>query len=214
MTGLSAPIVVFSGVISTPWPGRAPSAIRKALCVGQQRLTPTGLQSDAQADLEAHGGTEKALHHYPAEHYANWRAQLGENARFAPGGFGENISTAGMTEEQISIGDIFAVGSARVQVSQGRQPCWKLAAHTGEDRVAYLMRKTLRTGWYLRVLEEGHVSTGDKITLIERAPEARTVQEVTRALFDPRLEPGEAAALAGIETLSARWRKRFAERAR
>ena len=209
---ISASFTLFAGQVSTPWPNKAPSAIAKSKCVGRTRLTKTGLVNDAQADLNAHGGMEKALHHYPADHYFAWRAELGENTRFRPGGFGENISTRGLTEEDVCIGDIFSLGTARVQISQGRQPCWKLSAHTGEDRMAYLVRRTLRTGWYYRVLEEGHLTPGENITLIDRDPRARTVKEVTRAFFHPRLDPGTARELAEIETLFPGWRKSFAER--
>lgn len=211
--GVTASLSLFAGQVSTPWADKAPSAIGKSPCADRVRLTKTGLVVDAQADLEAHGGFEKALHHYPADHYTAWSADLGKNKRFRPGGFGENISTHGITEEDVCIGDVFSIGSARVQINQGRQPCWKLAAHTGEDRMAYLVRKTLRTGWYYRVLEEGDVATGDSIALLERDPTGHTVKEVTQAFFNPRLDPDTARKFAAIETLFPGWRDSFVERA-
>ncbi len=206
-------VTLFAGQVATPWPGKAQSAIGKSECAERQYLTKTGFAEDFQADLVAHGGPEKALHHYASDHYALWREDLGDNARFVPGGFGENISTLGLTEADVCIGDVFALGTARVQVSQGRQPCWKLAAHTGEDRMAYLVRKTLRTGWYYRVLEEGEVSPGDAMILMDRAPDAYTVKDVTRAYFDRRLDREEARSLAAIATLYLGWRRVFADRA-
>lgn len=212
--GVTAPISLFVGQVATPWPGKAPSAIHKVKYTGKIRLTKTGLAKDSQADLEAHGGTEKALHHYPSDHYAAWAAELGDNIRFQAGGFGENVSTQGLTEEDVCIGDVFSIGAARVQISQGRQPCWKLSAHTGEDRMAYLVRKSLRTGWYYRVLEEGDVASGDALTLVDRAPKGHTVKEVTEAFFNPRLDPNTARQFAKIDTLFSGWRDSFAERAR
>ncbi len=211
--GVSASISVFAGQVATHWPDKAPSAIGKTEFKGKVRLTKTGLANDAQADLEAHGGFEKALHHYPADHYPTWTDELGHNTRFQAGGFGENVSTHGLTEDDVCIGDVFSIGTARIQISQGRQPCWKLSAHTGEDRMAYLVRKTLRTGWYYRVLEEGEVATGDKITLIDRASDAHSVKTVTEAYFNPRLDPDTARELAEIETLFSGWRDSFLDRA-
>lgn len=208
-----AEISLFAGKAVARWPGKAPSAIGKSKCSAPSRLTRTGLAADEQADLKAHGGFEKALYHYPADHYSAWKAELGENARFQPGGFGENISTLGMSEADVCIGDIFSLGTARIQISQGRQPCWKLTAHTGEDRLAYLVRKTLRTGWYYRVLEEGDVTPGDALHLIERLPNAFSVRDVTAAFFNPRLDPAKARALSEIAELFVDWRKTFASRA-
>ncbi len=211
---LIASLSLFAGDVASPWPGKAPSAIDKSKCAGRVYLTKTGLASDQQADLIAHGGHEKALHHYPEDHYSVWSTELGTNTRFQSGGFGENISTQGIIEDDVCIGDVFSIGTARVQISQGRQPCWKLSAHTGEDRMAYLVRKTLRTGWYYRVLEEGEIATGDEMSLLDRPPNAYTVKEVARAFFDPRLDPETARTFAAIETLFTGWRDSFAERAK
>jgi len=209
----AATVTLFAGSVATPWPGKAPSAIAKVACSGALYLTKTGFTGDEQADLEAHGGLEKAVNHYPADHYPEWTHDLGPNPQFQPGGFGENISTVGLSEDDVCIGDVYQVGAAQVQVSQGRQPCWKLAAHTGEERMAYLVRKSVRTGWYYRVLQEGEVATGDQIALLHRDAVARTVKAVTRAFFDPRLDSAEAAHLADLEALFSGWRDSFAERA-
>ena len=92
-------------------------------------LTKTGFKTDQQADLKVHGGLEKAVHHYAADHYSAWRQEVDDEPDiFKPGGFGENISTIGMTENTLCIGDVFRMGTALVQISQGRQPCWKLNA--------------------------------------------------------------------------------------
>ena len=103
------------------------TGIFKAAAGGPVRLTPTGLEGDEQADLRHHGGVDKALHHYPVEHYAVMAQAWPQCAAMLVAGvLGENISTFGMTEHEVCIGDIFRLGGARVQVSQPRSPCWKI----------------------------------------------------------------------------------------
>ena len=109
-------------------PHGEPSGIDKQPVSGALTAGPTGLAGDRQADLRHHGGPDKAIHHYPAEHYLAWQA-TGlplDPARLQPGGFGENISTTGLTEQTVCIGDVFRAGSIVLQVAQARQPCWKL----------------------------------------------------------------------------------------
>ncbi|MDN2582025.1 MOSC domain-containing protein [Aquibium sp. ELW1220] len=207
---LSATIdALFIGTVEERWPGRPPSAIGKRRTSERLEIGPTGFPRDAQADLAVHGGREKAIHHYPGDHYAAWRAELGRDDLVA-GGFGENVSTVGLTEETLCIGDVLSFGGATVQVSQGRQPCWKLAAHTAEERMAYLFQKTGRTGWYYRVLEPGHVAEGDTIRLVERPRPGWTVKRVTLARLSRRVEPADAAFLADMPELYAGWREAFA----
>jgi MOSC domain-containing protein YiiM len=210
---LSATIeALFIGMVEDRWPGRPPSAIGKRRTMERLEIGPTGFVRDRQADLEAHGGPEKAIHHYPGDHYPAWRGELGRDD-LVPGGFGENLSTLGLTEETLCIGDVLSLGTATVQVSQGRQPCWKVAAHTGEERMAYLFQKTGRTGWYYRVLEPGHVAPGDGIALVERRCPGWTVKRVTQARLTRRIEPGDAAVLADMAELYAGWREAFARMA-
>lgn len=205
---------LFTGRAAEHWPGKAPSAIRKSLVDGPLTVTLTGLEGDEQADLSAHGGPEKAIHHYPADSYPLWQAELGPPAdAFGPGHFGENISTTGWTEDDVSIGDVFRLGSARIQICQGRQPCWKLVEQTGIDQMAFLVRKTARTGWYYRVLEEGTVGPQDSIARESRESPEWTVRRVTTAFFDRRLDPSIARDIAQLPALSADWRAPFLDRA-
>ena len=192
------------------WAGKPASAIDKRLVEIAQVLGLNGFADDEQADLSVHGGLEKAVHHYAADHYCKWRSELGEPAvGFAPGGFGENISTEGITEADICIGDVLALGSAIVEVSQGRQPCWKLNAHTGVPSMAALFQKTVRTGWYYRVLEAGEVRIGDTIRRLECPNPGWSVERVTRARLDPRLDPQLAATLADLPRLASGWADAF-----
>ncbi|MCK8464045.1 MOSC domain-containing protein [Aliiroseovarius sp. S1339] len=204
---------LFVGPARNRWPGKPASAIAKTAIKGPQSLTLTGFKKDQQADLAVHGGPEKAVHHYAADHYADWQAEglIAPNTR--PAAFGENISTTGLREDSAFIGDIFRLGTAIVQISQGRQPCWKLNLHTGQDRMAHLFQKTLRTGWYYRVLEAGHVCQGDQIQLIERVQPKWTVAAVTDARLTKHIAQNDAKELAELSELALGWRKAFSRMA-
>ena len=219
MPSLDIPVTeIFVGQVQNCWAGRPPSAIGKVPVPGPRTVTKLGLRGDTQADLEVHGGVGKAIHHYPADHYPVWRAELSgtidaASPRFQPGGFGENLTTLGLTEDMVCIGDVFRWGTATIQVSQGRQPCWKLTAHTGVKQMAYLVQKTLRTGWYYRVLIEGEAAPGQHLTLEERPHPGFPIARVTGARFSASLKPAEAFEFAGLEGLDPGWRETFRNRA-
>lgn len=204
---------VFAGTVTERWPGKPPLAIVKHPVLERASIAMDGLTVDYQADLTVHGGPDKALHHYPADHYAAWRAELGR-MDLLPGSFGENLTTTGLTEKTVCIGDIFSLGTARVQVSQGRQPCWKLNAHTGEGRMAYLFQKTGRTGWYYRVLLSGSVAPGDTIALIDGPHPDWSVEQVTAARLTRKVNADDSAVLAIMPELAAGWRAAFEKMAR
>lgn len=146
-----------------------PSAIGKLPVADAIAVGAMGLAGDEQADRTVHGGIDKAIHHYPADHYDWWRGYLGDAPLLdAPGAFGENISTAGLDEENVFLGDRFRLGTALVEVTQARQPCWKLDHRFQTKGVMAQVVKTRRTGWYYRVLEPGHVRAGDTLDLVER----------------------------------------------
>ncbi|GAB3397073.1 MOSC domain-containing protein YiiM [Amycolatopsis echigonensis] len=150
------------------------SAIRKTrVDAPELALSELNLNGDRQADLTVHGGPDKAVYVYPAEHYPSW---TGEGYDVAHGDFGENLSVRGMLEDETRIGDVWAWGDAIVQVSQPRNPCFKLAMRTGRKDVVPAMISTGRCGWYLRVLRPGTVPTAGPLDLIERAEEP-TVSE-------------------------------------
>ena len=205
---------LFIGQVQDRWQGRPPSAIAKQDTSGPLDLIKTGFVGDAQADLKVHGGFEKAVHHYPADHYTRWTSELGARPTFAPGGFGENISTLGLDETQVCVGDTFRLGTATVQISQGRQPCWKLSAHTQVERMAYLVQKTALTGWYYRVLEDGVVQRGDTLIQLDRPHPDWSVKRVTCARFDPKLDVATAEALSELRFLNEGWRTAFLKKAK
>lgn len=211
---LSAEITgVYLGSVQAHWPDKPPSAIAKQRASGRHRVTADGIQGDAQADLTVHGGADKAIHHYAFDHYASWQAEGCLPTGTAAAAFGENISSCGLTEQTLCIGDILRLGSAVVQISQGRQPCWKLGLHCNNSRMPYLFQKTGRTGWYYRVVEAGDLGAGDQITLIERRHPGWSVERVTRARLTRRVTPQEAAALSQLADLAEGWRQAFARMA-
>ena len=204
---------LFVGSVKQRWPGRDPSAIGKTAASGFLDLDWDGFTQDSQADLSVHGGADKAVHHYAADHYSNWQSEKpGLLQKLAPGGFGENLSTFGITEKDVCIGDVFRFGTARIQISQGRQPCWKLNMHLEDDTMAGQFQKTGRTGWYYRVLEKGLVKVGDMLNLLDRPNPEWPVDTVISARFNPRLSIEKATALAHLDDLAENWRQAFAKK--
>lgn len=166
------------------------SGIAKAPRQEALAVTTLGLAGDEQGDLRVHGGVEKAIHHYPREHYAAWLAELGEHPLLMqPGAFGENFSTTGWTEDDVCLGDLIRVGSALLQVSQGRMPCWKLSDRFGVANLALRVQQSGRTGWYYRVLQEGVVGVGDRLQVVERTHVDWSLSRLSAVLFDKRVEP-------------------------
>lgn len=214
---------LFVGRAERRWPGRPASAIGKRPVAADEApliLETEGFLLDEQADPRVHGGPDKAVHHYAAGHYAAWRAEFPRlAARLVPGGFGENLSTGAggadgepWDETSVCIGDVFELGTALVQVTQGRQPCWKLNAHLGEPRMAARFQETGRTGWYHRVLRPGRVAIGDVMRLVERRHADWPLARLIAARFAPRLDPVEAAEAAALAVLAPGWRQAFARK--
>jgi MOSC domain-containing protein YiiM len=190
------------------------SSIYKAPLAGPWRVTRLGLEGDAQADPENHGGEDMALHHYPRDHYPAWIAEttaLAAHLAEAPA-FGENISTLGLTEADICIGDSMRVGGVILQVSQGRQPCWKLNAKFHRADVASRVQKSGRTGWYYRVLKEGIIVKGDPFELVDRPHPQWPLSRIIELLYQRTKAYDELAALAELPELAAKWRKLAAQR--
>jgi MOSC domain-containing protein YiiM len=129
---------------------------------GRVRVSKLNLQGDEQADLEVHGGTDKAVYAYPSEHYAFWRKEL-PGMVLPWGAFGENLTTEGLLEDGLHIGDRFRAGSAEFIVTQPRMPCYKLAIRFNRPDMVKRFMKSGRTGFYLAVLKEGEIGAGDAI---------------------------------------------------
>jgi MOSC domain-containing protein YiiM len=192
--------------------GRWTSAIFKNAVAGRLYLGRLNLIGDRQADLENHGGIDKAVNAYPSEHYALWRSEL-RIAEMPWGAFGENFTTGGLLEDAVCIGDVFDVGKARVQVSQPRQPCWKLARRWQMKDLAVRLQETGRTGWYFRVLAEGFVEAGAKFVLIERTNPEWTVAAANEVKYRRKEDLAAAQKLADCPGLSAAGRESMLRRA-
>lgn len=177
---------------------------------GSVRIGATNLAGDGQADLRVHGGPHKAVYLYPCEHYAHWAAVL-ERRDLPFGFFGENLTAAGMNEDETWIGDVLRVGGALLQVSQPRTPCFKLALRTGIEDFPRLFAASGRTGFYLRVLEEGEVSAGAPVERLARDPASLPVRQVFQLRHG---HPGvrDRAALeraVALAALAPSWRQAF-----
>ncbi|MFM9976590.1 MAG: MOSC domain-containing protein [Sphingomonadaceae bacterium] len=197
--------------------GPETSAIAKATVSGARPVGWLGIAGDAQADLSVHGGPDKAIHHYPHDHYAWWQSHFGPlPVLAAPGAFGENISTTGLTEDTACIGDRYRLGTALVEIAQGRQPCWKQAFRLGQPDTVTLMVQSGRCGWYYRVIEEGAVAAGDRLMLVARPHPEWSVARVIALLIagGARRDPEAVRALAGLEVLASNWRARAEKLAR
>jgi MOSC domain-containing protein YiiM len=210
-----APVLpqVLMGPVAPLGPGGHLSGIAKTRAPGPWRIGAAGLEGDAQADRKHHGGVEKALHHFPLDHYGAWRAELGDMALLdAPGAFGENLSTQGWTEENVCIGDVLRFGDALLQVSQGRQPCYKLSLRFGRRDMAKRVQESGRTGWYYRVLEPGVAKEGDPLELVERRRPDWPLARLTRLLYRDRDDRAGLAAMAALDELAENWRSLAARR--
>lgn len=199
------------GVEGTSDPMERPwySSFVKEPVEGPVWLGRTNLAGDRQADLKNHGGPDKAVLAYAAGHYPLWRVEL-NRPDFPFGAFGENFTIHDLTEATVCIGDVYAIGEARVQVSQPRQPCWKIARRWQIKDLTARVQKTGRTGWYFRVLSEGYVEAGLPVTLVERPFPQWTVAQATEVMLRRHLDPDAAAELAACPLLSSRWRETLA----
>jgi MOSC domain-containing protein YiiM len=203
-------------LIGGPKPFRADgtmSAMARDATSGPVQLTKTGFAGDQVADPSVHGGPDKAVHFYPPEHYPFWSVKLdGHLYLNHAGAFGENVSAGGLTENVVKIGDRFQLGQAVVEISQGRQPCWKLDHHFGVHGLAGEFIRTGRCGFYFRVIEEGDVAAGDVIEQVETSTHDWTVERTFRMLIGGghRAEGAKAGLreLADMGTLADVWRAR------
>jgi MOSC domain-containing protein YiiM len=187
------------------------SAIAKVPVSGPVRIHAEGIEGDEQGDRRVHGGPEKAIHHYPFDHYSFWRQGHPHPLLAASGAFGENFSSTGWSEDTLHLADVIRVGTATLQVSQGRQPCWKLNDRFGLPDMARSMQSSGRTGWYYRVLEGGRVAPGDAMTVVERLCPDWSLRRLGHVLFDRTLERSvleEASQLPLTES----WKKLLSNR--
>lgn len=192
------------------WAGRTiATGIFKQPVAGPVALRTLNLDGDRQADLSVHGGPEKAVYVYPSEHYEPWRAELPEADLAAWGAFGENLTTAGLREEEVAIGDRFRIGTAELRVTQPRTPCFKLGIKFGDAGMVERFLVSRRTGFYVSVLREGVVEAGDVIEPLGGDGHGVTVAEVFRLYAFDRRDVEALERAARVEALPESWRQHF-----
>lgn len=190
------------------------TAIYKQPVAGAIALGGEGLSGDAQADRRVHGGPEKAVHHYAAENYARLAARFPAiAAALLPGSIGENVSTLGWDERKVCIGDVFRLGSARVQVSQPRSPCWKIDHRYATPGMARHIAESGLTGWYYRVLETGEVAPGDAFALLDHPPGAIPLATLWQLWGEHRPPIERLLHAAEAPGLTPGWRRKLVDRA-
>jgi MOSC domain-containing protein YiiM len=184
------------------------TGIFKQPVAGVVRVRSLNLDGDRQADLTVHGGLDKAVYIYPSEHYQFWQQELGLS-HLEWGAFGENLSVEGLSEDGIAIGDCLAIGTAVLQVTQPRLPCFKLAAKFERDDIIKRFRNSRRTGLYVRVLEEGTLQAGDTINLLRTDPHRVTIREIMDVYLTEAPDRARIDRVLSVEGLAASWRNRF-----
>ncbi|MFQ6333480.1 MOSC domain-containing protein [Methylophilus sp. 3sh_L] len=189
------------------------SAILKTAVTTPVRVGFNGLDGDAQADQRLHGGRDKAVHIYPWEHYAQWLPFFSHpSARLiSHGAFGENLSTTGLTELTVCIGDIWSIGSVMLEVTQPRQPCWKVNDRFGVPDLAWQMQQHKKTGFYCRVLQAGVIAAGEPITLIQRPYPEWPLQRMLALLYHHPLDQDELNSALRLP-LVTKWQAMFERR--
>jgi len=197
------------------WHGRpVTTGIYKEPVDGRVALRTLNLDGDRQADLSVHGGAAKAVYCYPSEHYAYWRDELGRSD-LPDGMFGENFTTIGVDEDSVHIGDEFAIGTARVVVTQPRMPCYKLGIRFGSDDMVKRLLASGRSGFYLAVVRDGQVGAGDPIERLARHPAAVRVSDITRLYVAKRYGADEATMVLralSVEALPDSWKEHLGKR--
>lgn len=189
-----------------PIDGEWTTATFKEPVSGPVWLGREGFEGDEQADRRFHGGPDKAALVYSADHLPVWEKTV-FFTDLPYGAFGENISVSGMVEADVCIGDVYTLGEARVQVSQPRQPCWKQARRWRIHDLVVKVNRTGRSGWYLRVLREGHVKAGDRFVLEERPHSDWTVARANQLLHFNKTDVEGARELALLPALAEAWRR-------
>lgn len=174
-------------------------------------LSATNFEGDGQADLKNHGGFDKAVCVYSHDHYAHWESVLGKPLSF--GAFGENVTLSGALEDEIWIGDICKLGEATVQVSQPRQPCFKLSVRHQQPNMDLLVKETGFTGFYFRVLEPGVVAPKDRCERIERDPHSVSIRTANEIMHGMKPSKESLLRLMEVESLSESWKKQLKAKA-
>lgn len=205
------PVNVFTGKVRE-YEGSRSSAIAKVQVDGELTLTELGLAGDQQAEKKIHGGPDRALCHYPREHYQHWKTEFPEQADlFVAPAFGENLSTEGLTEKNVFIGDIYRWGDALIQVTQPRSPCFKLNYHFGIQDMSAQLQNAGKTGWLYRVVQAGQISADAPLELASRLSEV-SVYEACAIAWHMPFDDEQFHRLLSAAGLSTSWTRTMQKR--
>jgi MOSC domain-containing protein YiiM len=199
---------------SINWRGKTvTTGIFKSPVEGRIVMRTLNLHGDAQADLTVHGGPSKAVYAYPSEHYAFWRDAL-PGADLPWGMFGENLTTEGLLERDVHIGDRFQIGTAEVMVTEPRMPCYKLGLKFGRDDIIKKFLASRKTGFYFAVLQEGDVGAGDVVRRVSRDSHGVAVTDITDLYATKSRDRALLRRAMSAEALPEPWRVYFSARAK
>lgn len=194
------------------WRGKiVRTSIFKAPVSGRVRVTRLNVQGDRQSDLSVHGGADKAVYAYPSEHYAFWRNEM-PDMDFPWGAFGENLTTEGVLEDKVHIGDRFRAGSAEFMVTQPRMPCFKLAIRFNRPDMVKRFLRSGRAGFYLAVIQEGAIGAGDSLDLVAEDNSHVTVADVVALYAADAANQDLLRRASELAALPESWREYFRER--
>lgn len=194
------------GVRQVPWKGRTvATGIFKAPVDGPVRVRGVNLEGDDQADRTVHGGPDKAVYAFPTEHYPAWREAF-PAIEMPWGAFGENLTTQGLLEQDVRIGDRFRVGTVELTVTQPRMPCFKFAIRMGDPRVLRHMIETGHTGFYFAISREGELQAGDTVQYLGGPDDGLPVAELTRLYHRRDADERTLRAAAASPGLPETWR--------
>ena len=195
------------------------SSINKQPIDGPIYVGVDNLAGDKQADLAVHGGRDKAVYVYPKEHYSYWQQSTGllrtprlKLPKNPHGSFGENLTLSGLIEDTVYIGDVFACGEVVLQVTQPREPCWKLAFKFKQKKLPMWVITSGRTGWYMRVLQEGTIESGMTITQVEQGCQDWSVLTCNQLYHGRTVNPDKLKLLVDCAALSQSWHNSFERR--
>ena len=185
------------------------SAIRKDPVEGPVWVGREGLSGDHQVDRQGHGGPERALLMYSADHYPRWRAEWSRK-ELGPGGFGENLTVSGVSEDTVCVGDVYKIGEVRIEVSSPRTPCSTLSRRHEFPDLVRIILENHRSGWYLRVLREGWVEAGADVLLVDRPYPQWTIRRGAEVMRHRAERTEEARLLGACPALQVEWRRKLA----
>ena len=214
-TNAVQPLAIYRGQVEDKY--GLQTAIDKKPIQGKILLSFNGLEGDECADTEHHGGPERALHQYPMEHYAYWQRKYqkagdSKQPEWQAPGMGENISTQGMLEDTVYIGDQYQWGDAIIEVSQPRSPCFKLSYRWNIKNFSVDMQEISRCGWLYRVIQPGNVSDQDALILIHRPNNALNIKQTCDLFFTDPLNPVGLEQLKNQQALSMSWKNKVEQR--